>query len=215
MVSMNYYSLVLVVVALVWALAAVAGDPDILGDFIVPAPMVGMPPTNITSDFFTYTDFLAAKEYMPWPPQYFIVIKANMEVFPALNGQSVSYAMLVFPSRYVNPPHTHQRAAELLFVQSGALSVGFVDTAGKLYTQVLVAGDIFVFPKGLVHYQYNQGPNPATAFSAFGSAAPGTVNVPASVFGTGIDDAVLAKSFKTDFWTVQKLKAALTPPPKK
>ncbi|KAM3295177.1 hypothetical protein ACQJBY_037817 [Aegilops geniculata] len=215
MASMNYYSLVLVVVSLVWApLAVVAGDPDILGDFMVPAPMVGMPPTNITGDFFTYTDFRAANETMPWPPQYFIVIKANMGVFPALNGQSVSYAMLVFPSGYVNPPHTHPRAAELLFVHSGALSVGFVDTAGKLYTQDLVAGDIFVFPKGLVHYQYNQGPNPATAFSAFGSAAPGTVNVPASVFGTGVDNVVLAKSFKTDFWTVQKLKAALTPPPK-
>ena len=213
---MNYYSLVLLVVALVWApLAAVAGDPDILSDFIVPAPMVGMPPTNITGDFFTYTDFRAANETMPWPPQYFVVIKANMGVFPALNGQSVSYAMLVFPSGYVNPPHTHPRAAELLFVQSGALSVGFVDTAGKLYTQDLVAGDIFVFPKGLVHYQYNQGPNPATALSAFGSAAPGIVNVPASVFGTGVDGVVLAKSFKTDFWTVQKLKAALTPPPKK
>jgi hypothetical protein len=34
------------------------------------------------------------------------------------------------------------------------------------------------------------------------------------VFGTGVDDAVLAKSFKTDVATVQKLKAALTPPKK-
>jgi hypothetical protein len=49
MASNNCYSLVLVVVALVSApLAAVAGDPDILTDFIVPMSMIGMPPMNIT-----------------------------------------------------------------------------------------------------------------------------------------------------------------------
>jgi hypothetical protein len=74
---------------------------------------------------------------------------------------------------------------------------------------------MFVFPKGLVHYQSNQGSGPAVAISSFGSAAPGTVSVPVTVFGTGVDDTVLAKSFKTDVQTVQKLKAALTPPPKK
>ncbi|VAI00480.1 unnamed protein product [Triticum turgidum subsp. durum] len=109
----------------------------------------------------------------------------------------------------------HPRAAELLLVLHGALSVGFVDTAGKLYTQDLAVGDMFIFPKGLVHYQSNPGQSPAVALSAFGSAAAGTVSVPVTVFGTGVDDAVLAKSFKTDMPTVQKLKAALTPPAKK
>uniref|UniRef100_A0ACD5XX69 Uncharacterized protein n=1 Tax=Avena sativa TaxID=4498 RepID=A0ACD5XX69_AVESA len=211
MSSSNCYFLVFVVVALVSApLAAVAGDPDILADFIVPASMIGMPPMNITGDFFTYTGFQAAMNMtMPMPPralQNFTVIKASMAEFPALNGQSVSYAMLKFPSESVNPPHTHPRAAELLLVLRGALSVGFVDTAGKLYTQDLDAGEMFVFPKGLVHYQSNPGQSPAVALSAFGSAAAGTVSVPVTVFGTGIDDAVLAKSFKTDVPTVQKLK---------
>ncbi|KAE8813848.1 Germin-like protein 9-3 [Hordeum vulgare] len=220
MASINCcYSLVLVVVALASApLAAVAGDPDILTDFVVPTPMIGMPPMNITGDFFTYTGFGAAMNMTPMPMpgmQNFTVTKATMMEFPALNGQSVAYAMLKFPSESVNPPHTHPRAAELLLVLDGALSVGFVDTAGKLYTQDLAAGDMFVFPKGLVHYQSNPGQSHAVALSAFGSSAPGTVSVPVTVFGTGVDDAVLAKSFKTDLPTVQKLKAALTPPPKK
>ncbi|KAM3310150.1 hypothetical protein ACQJBY_031065 [Aegilops geniculata] len=215
MASMKYHYLALVLVALASApLATVAGDPDILTDFIIP-DMYGIAPMNITGDFFTYTGFRVTNETMPWPRRNLIATKANMEAFPALNGQSVSYTKLVFPSECVNPPHTHPRAAELLLVLNGALSVGFVDTTGKLYTQDLSAGDMFVFPKGLVHYQYNLGQSPAIALSAFGSAAPGTVNVPASVFGTGIDNVVLTKSFKTDFWTVQKLKAALTPPPKK
>uniref|UniRef100_A0ACD5YBS0 Uncharacterized protein n=1 Tax=Avena sativa TaxID=4498 RepID=A0ACD5YBS0_AVESA len=219
MASIDCYTLVLVVVALVSApLTAVAGDPDILTDFIVPS-MIGMPPMNITGDFFTYTGFRAAMNMtMPMPPpgtQNFTVTKATMMEFPALNGQSVSYALLKFPSESVNPPHTHPRAAELLLVLNGALSVGFVDTTGKLYTQDLEEGDMFVFPKGLVHYQSNPGQSPTVALSAFGSSAAGTVSVPVTVFGTGVDDGVLAKSFKTDEPTVQKLKAALTPPHKK
>ncbi|XBI74259.1 germin-like protein 9-3 [Triticum urartu] len=220
MASINSYSLVLVVVALVTAPhAMVAGDPDILTDFVVPDNFYGIAPMNITGDFFTYTGFRATMNMtmpMPMPgAQNFTVTKASMTEFPALNGQSVSYAMLKFPSESINPPHTHPRAAELLLVLHGALSVGFVDTAGKLYTQDLAVGDMFIFPKGLVHYQSNPGQSPAVALSAFGSAAAGTVSVPVTVFGTGVDDAVLAKSFKTDLPTVQKLKAALTPPPKK
>ena len=112
------------------------------------------------------------------------------------------------------PTHTHPRASELLIVAHGALSVGFIVTANRLYTQDLGPGNMFVFPKGLVHYQSNPGQSRAVALSAFGSSAPGTVSVPVTVFGTGVDDAVLAKSFKTDLPTIQKLKAALTPPKK-
>ena len=207
---MHFYSLLLVVVALVSTpLTVMAGDPDILTDFVM--PMMSGIPMNITGDYFTYTGFRTKEEL---PVIGFSAQKASMAEFPALNGQSVSYAMLRFPPGTVNPTHTHPRAAELLLVIEGALSVGFIDTAGKLYTKDLVVGDMFIFPKGLVHYQSNQGTNLAIALSAFGSANAGTVSVPVTVFGTGVDDAVLAKSFKTDLPTVQKLKAALTPPPK-
>ncbi|KAJ6927664.1 germin-like protein 9-3 [Populus alba x Populus x berolinensis] len=36
-----------------------------------------------------------------------------------------------------------------------SLQVGFVDTTNKLFTQTLQAGDMFIVPKGLVHFQYN------------------------------------------------------------
>ncbi|KAL6593099.1 hypothetical protein ACP70R_049185 [Stipagrostis hirtigluma subsp. patula] len=166
--------------------------------------------TNITGAHFTFHGFRDALSKAPTAPHNFTVIKASMAEFPALKEQSVSYALLSFPPGSVNPMHTHPRASELLLVVDGALSVGFVDAAGKVYTQDLAAGDMFVFPKGLVHWQYNKGTVPAKALSAFGSAAAGLVSVPVTVFGTGIDDDVLAKSFKTDAATVQKLKAALT-----
>ena len=58
---------------------------------------------------------------------------------------------------------------------------------------------MFVFPKGLMHYQYNaKADQPATTISAFGSANAGTVSVPTTIFATGIDDNILAKDFKTD-----------------
>ncbi|KAF5751714.1 hypothetical protein HS088_TW02G00731 [Tripterygium wilfordii] len=180
-----------------------AGDPNILSDFLVPAN------TTIDGNFFTYTGIRAIVNSKPIA---FTVTKASMVEFPALNGQSVSYAALQFPAGTTNPPHTHPRSAELLFVVDGSLQVGFVDTTNKLYTQTLQLGDMFIFPKGLVHFQYNVDPQkPALAISAFGSASAGTVSLPATLFLTNIDDNILAKSFKTDTQTVQALKAGLAP----
>ncbi|TVU10581.1 hypothetical protein EJB05_44122, partial [Eragrostis curvula] len=214
MAALNSLSiLAFALLALSAPLAVVAGDPDILTDFVVPEPVLGIP-FNVTSDYFTFHGFRGSFNRSAPPHESFNVTKASMAEFPALNGQSVSYAALSFPPGSVNPTHTHPRASELLLLLRGALAVGFVDTAGKLYTQDLAAGDMFVFPKGTVHWQCNQGSGPAFALSGFGSAAAGLVSVPVTVFGTGIDDTVLAKSFKTDVPTVQKLKAALTPPPK-
>ncbi|CAI0544193.1 unnamed protein product [Linum tenue] len=179
-----------------------ASDPDILSDFILP-PNV----TNPNASFFTSTSFRALLQ--PSNLTTFTAIKATMAEFPALNGQSVSLAALRFPSATANPPHTHPRAAELLFLVSGALEVGVVDTTNKLFTRTLRAGDMFVFPKGLVHFQYNAWEEAALGFSAFGSANAGLVSLPATLFGTEIDDEVLAKGFKTDVDTVRGLKAGL------
>ncbi|KAF3455280.1 hypothetical protein FNV43_RR05728 [Rhamnella rubrinervis] len=186
-----------------------AGDPNILTDFIVPSNLTNI---YIDGNFFTFTGMRALVDASP--PTAFKVLKASMVEFPALNGQSVSYAALQFPPSTTNPPHTHPRSAELLFLVDGSLQVGFVDTTNKLFTQTLQAGDLFVFPKGLVHFQYNADPqNTALAISAFGSANAGTVSLPNTLFATNIDDNVLAISFKTDVSTIQALKAGLAPKP--
>ncbi|XP_058088902.1 germin-like protein 9-3 [Magnolia sinica] len=183
-----------------------ASDPDITSDFIIPANR-----STVDGTFFTFSGMRAPFQ-VDWP-EAFNVTKASMAQFPALNGQSVSYAFLQYPSLSINPPHMHPRAAELLLVIEGSLEVGFIDTTNKLYTQTLNTLDMFVFPKGLVHYQYNANPNdPATALSAFGSANAGTVSVPSTIFATGIDEGILATAFKTDIPTIQKLKAGLAPP---
>ncbi|XP_040991200.1 germin-like protein 9-3 [Juglans microcarpa x Juglans regia] len=200
--SMKFFSLLVSSFAIIGMV--VAGDPNILTDFITPPNA-----TTVDGSFFTFTglrSFIGSG-----PPTTFKVLKASMVEFPALNGQSVSYAVLQFANGTTNPPHTHPRSAELLFLVQGSLQVGFVDTTNKLFTQTLQAGDMFVFPKGLVHFQYNVAQTSALAISAFGSANAGTVSIPNTLFITGIDDNVLAKSFKTDVSTIQALKAGLVP----
>ena len=102
-------------------------------------------------------------------------MKVREAEFPALIGQGVSYAVLQFPSGSLNHVHSHPHAAELLFLLIGSLEVGFVDAENVLHFQTLQAGDLFIFPKGVAHYQYNNGQDSAFAISAFGSANAGTI----------------------------------------
>ncbi|GLJ48672.1 hypothetical protein SUGI_1026730 [Cryptomeria japonica] len=187
-----------------------ASDPDILTDFTVPA---GQNPLKLTGDLFTFTGFRNVSNNNLAGQKAVKVTKAVAAEFPGLNGLGVSMAVLQFPAGGLNPPHTHPRASELLFLVEGCLLVGAVDTTGKLFTQTLTKGDVFVFPKGLFHYQLNTDNKvEAMAVSAFGSANAGTVSLPSTLFTTGIPDNVLAKSFKTDTHTIELLKAALKNP---
>ncbi|KAM0996921.1 hypothetical protein ACFX2C_006868 [Malus domestica] len=146
--SLRFLSLLVFSYAIVQM--AMAGDLDIITDFIVPPNENG----TVNGNFFTYTGFHALVGR--GPPTPFNVMKASLAEFPTLNGQSVSYVVLQFPNNgTTNPPHTHPRSVELLFLVGGTLEVGFVDTKNNLFTQTLQAGDLFVFPKGLAHFQYN------------------------------------------------------------
>ncbi|KAB2595142.1 germin-like protein 9-2 [Pyrus ussuriensis x Pyrus communis] len=184
--------------------ALLASDPDIISDFIVPPNYNG----TVDGTFFTFTGF---RGIFDQGPQTIKAGKASSVEFPALNGQSVSYAVLQFPPNSLLPPHTRPDATGLLFLLDGTLEVGLIDTKNNVYTQKLQTGDLFVFPKGLVHYQYNSDPQlPATAIAAFGSASARAVTVLPSVFGTGINNMILAKSFKTDVSTIENIKTGFT-----
>ncbi|KVH90668.1 germin-like protein 9-3 [Cynara cardunculus var. scolymus] len=178
-----------------------ASDPDILFDYILPPNM-----TVADGNFFTYTKIRGFFDGIDLTKS----MQASLAEFPALNGQSVSLSVLRLAPGGVSAPHSRPHATGLFFVLEGRVEVGFVDTTNKLYTQSLQTGDMFIFPKGLVHYQYNaDSKNPATAVAAFGSASAATVSIPASLFGGNVDDVVLAKTFKTDVATIRKIKSGL------
>ncbi|KAJ4748323.1 RmlC-like cupins superfamily protein [Rhynchospora pubera] len=132
---------------------------------------------------------------------------------PGLNTLGISLARLDFAPGGLVPPHYHPRATEILVVLEGTLYVGFVaSTNNQLFTKVLNKGDVFVFPQGLIHFQYNQGWTNAVALSGLSSQNPGVVFVANAVFGANppISDDVLAKAFQLDKKTIDWLQAQFT-----
>lgn len=83
-------------------------------------------------------------------------------------------------------PHSHPRASEILYVSKGVLIAGFIDTQNQLFQRTLGEGDVFVFPRGLLHYCLNSGFETATAFSVLNSQNPGLVRIADAMFGSEV-----------------------------
>ncbi|XP_040385048.1 germin-like protein 11-1 [Oryza brachyantha] len=102
--------------------------------------------------------------------------------FPGLNTLGLSMARAdIAPSGAVLP-HSHPRASEMMFVHSGSVVAGFFDTRGKLFQKTLAEGDVFIFPRGLVHFIMNYGFSLATTFSVLNSQNPGVVGIAHAMF---------------------------------
>ncbi|MCO5612101.1 hypothetical protein L7F22_066363 [Adiantum nelumboides] len=112
---------------------------------------------------------------------------ATAATFGGLNTQGLSAARIDYKPRGINPPHVHPRATEVLFLSQGKLLVGFVTTApdNKLFYQTIYPGDLFVFPRGLVHFQLNPDKSkPALAFAALNSQNPGASQLAVALFAS-------------------------------
>ncbi|WOL16232.1 germin-like protein 2-1 [Canna indica] len=143
-----------------------------------------------------------------------VVNLVNVEKIPGLNTLGISLARIDFAPFGLNPPHTHPRATEILTVIEGELYVGFVTSylnggGNKLFTKLLKKGDVFVFPQGLIHFQFNKGHTNAVAIAGLSSQNPGAITIANAVFGSKlpISDDVLAKAFQVDKKTVDWLQA--------
>ncbi len=134
----------------------------------------------------------------------------NVDKILGLNTLGISLARIDFAPYGLNPPHTHPRATEILVVLEGTLYVGFVtsNTDNRLFTKILNKGDVFVFPVGLIHFQFNVGHTNAVAFSGLSSQNPGLITIADAVFGSNppINPDVLAKAFQLDKTIVNYLE---------
>jgi len=139
------------------------------------------------------------------------VTPVNVAQIAGLNTLGISLARIDYAPFGLNPPHTHPRATEILTVLEGSLYVGFVTSNpdNKLFTKVLKKGGVFVFPEGLIHFQFNYGTKSAVALAALSSQNPGVITVANAVFGSkpSISDDVLAKAFQVDKHTVDRIQA--------
>ncbi|BBN10079.1 protein MpCupin62 [Marchantia polymorpha subsp. ruderalis] len=177
-------------------------DPELTVDFVIPSEAS---PPLLDGSYFTST-ILANVTFLP--SNFVTVTPANDDEFPALKGLGISCALFSFTPGAVNPPHTHPRATELLYVIRGVLDVGFIDSSNKLRTQTIKTGDLFVFPKGLVHYEVNRHHRISKALASFNSANPGLLRLPTSLFKSGIADDVLQRSFGVSSAIIHELKNA-------
>ncbi|XP_066352841.1 germin-like protein 12-2 [Miscanthus floridulus] len=185
---------------------AIASDPSSLQDFYVAdihsldmhvSGFVSKDPMAVNADDF----FKAANLDKPRDTMKSKV--GSNVMLPGLNTLGISLARIDYAPLGQNSPHTHPRATEILIVLEGALYVGFVtsniDNGNKLFAKVLNKGDMFVFPQGLIHYQYNPIPDktPAVAIAALSSQNPGAITIANIVFGSkpSISYDVLAKAF--------------------
>ncbi|CAD6334373.1 unnamed protein product [Miscanthus lutarioriparius] len=89
----------------------------------------------------------------------------------------------------------------------GAVYFGFITSYpdNKLFAKVLRRGDVFAVPEGLVHFLYNNGTAPAALYATLSSQNPGLVLLGDALFGSGLADDLLAKTFLTDRETVDKI----------
>ncbi|KAK5772950.1 hypothetical protein PVK06_049252 [Gossypium arboreum] len=131
------------------------------------------------------------------------VTPVNVAQMPGLHTLGISMVRIDYaPNGGLNPPHTHPRASEILVVLEGTLHVGFITSNpdNRLIFKVLYPGDVFVFPVGLIHFQYNIGNTYAVAFAGLSSENPGVITIANAVFGSNpsINADILAKAFNLD-----------------
>ncbi|OEL37724.1 Germin-like protein 1-3 [Dichanthelium oligosanthes] len=221
-------SILLAACAVLLALTAplvVAGDPDMLQDICVadykslqgPLRVNGFPckrEMNVTADEFFFGGLAKAADVYSGNPMGSATTLADVGKIPGLNTLGVSMARTDYaPWGGVSPPHAHPRATEILFVVEGTLEVGFVTAANRLLSRTVSRGEVFVFPRGLVHFQRSVGPAPAVAVSAFNSQMPGTQTAAAALFGAApaVPADVLARAFQTDGGVVEKIRSKFPP----
>ncbi|KAJ6360210.1 hypothetical protein OIU77_004252 [Salix suchowensis] len=219
------FVLVFVLLALASSFAS-ASDPSPLQDFCVAINETDgvfvngkfcKDPAQVTENDFFYPGLNMPRDTSS--PVGSKVTPVNVAQIAGLNTLGISFARIDYaPYGGLNPPHTHPRASEILVVVEGTLYVGFVTSNlangdNRLITKVLNPGDVFVFPIGLIHFQFNVGKTNAVAFASLSSQNPGVITIANAVFGADppIKPDVLAKAFQVDkkivdylqkqFWT--------------
>ncbi|EES05077.1 putative germin-like protein 2-2 [Sorghum bicolor] len=196
---------------------AIASDPSLLQDFCVAGKMSQVnvngfackDAKDVVAEHFFFSGLHMAGNTSN--KQGSAVTAVNVAQIPGLNTMGISMVRIDYAPKGLNPPHTHPRATEILVVLEGSLYVGFVTSNpnNTLIAKVVNKGDVFVFPKGLVHFQYNYGTDNAVVLAALSSQNPGVITIANTVFGSdpSISDDILTKAFQVNQNTVDWIQA--------
>lgn len=103
--------------------------------------------------------------------------------FAGLNTLGLSVGRMDLDFDGIVMPHSHPRASEMMLVSRGSIIAGFLDTRNRPFQKTLKEGDVFVVPRGLLHYCFNVGFDAATVLSVFNGQNPGSVSISDAMFG--------------------------------
>ncbi|KAF8208538.1 RmlC-like cupin domain-containing protein [Mycena galopus ATCC 62051] len=117
------------------------------------------------------------------------VVLANAASFPAVIGNGAAMAIGLLGPCGLNTPHTHPRATEMLFnVNSTTIRSGMItENNARFIMTDLKPGQMTIFPQGSIHFQLNEGCEPALFVSGLNSEDPGVLQIAQRFFGLSPD----------------------------
>ncbi|KAE9614493.1 hypothetical protein Lal_00012290 [Lupinus albus] len=167
---------------------------------------VGYPcksPNNVTVDDFVFSNFKVGTLN-----QFnFSFTPAFVDHFPALNGVGLSFGRVEVKKGGAVPMHTHADATEVIISTGGKYTAGFITSDNRVYTKTLTEGNIFVIPKGLLHFGVNVGKGKASGIVVFTSEKPSVQILDIALFGNNLDSGIVGKTTFLDVAQIKKLKA--------
>lgn len=151
------------------------------------------------------------------------ILLSTVNNFPALGSTGLSQAVGFVNPCGLNTPHWHPRANEFLTVTQGTLvgalilenDSGFGNVVGAPppvvgpYQQIETTLSNYtgmLFPKGLVHWQFNPECEPAVFVASFDIPDPGRVEAARGFFSGTSDEVLQASAGYSEFLTPAQLK---------
>ncbi|WCJ36380.1 Germin-like protein 11-1 [Euphorbia peplus] len=154
-------------------------------------------PANITS-----SDFKSLKLSQHGDTDNFFGSSTNLVTasdFPGLNTLGLSIARTDLDVDGSVLPQMHPRSSEICFIGEGVVIAGFVDSKNQLFQKVFKEGEVFMIPRGLLHFFVNAGNEPAIVYSVLNSQNPGIMSVGGAMFEPSDPDLMkrLAREMKS------------------
>ncbi|OIW09553.1 hypothetical protein TanjilG_28152 [Lupinus angustifolius] len=157
---------------------------------------------SVTVDDFVFSNFTVGTPNqlkMSFTPAF-------VEQLSALNGLGFSLARVELEEGGVVPIHTHVDATEVTIPTGGNFTIGFISSDNVVYMKTISEGNIFVIPKGLLHFGLNVGKGKHSAIYVFSSEHRSLQVVDLALFGSNLDSNIVAKTTFLDIEQIKKLK---------